>query len=110
MSKQGVSSGIPTKNGTSATRITGWRTANTSGDHFTTTATFTIAAPVSVAPTILVQPVSPTTTGDDRAIFTVAASGTSVPTFQWTFAGKDIPGALATQFQSIRLGKDGYAV
>ena len=113
MSKQGVFSGIPTKTGTFATRITGWQTANTSGDNFTTTATFTIAAPVTVAPTISVQPVSLTTTEGDPALFTVVASGTPAPTFQWTFAGKDIPGALGSQFQILKttLGNNGdYAV
>ncbi len=113
MSKQGVFSGIPTKTGTFATRITGWQNANTSGDNFTTTATFTIAAPASVAPTISVQPLSLTTTEGDPASFTVVASGTPAPTFQWTFAGKDIPGALGSQFQILKtaLGDGGdYAV
>ena len=113
MSKQGVFSGIPTQTGTFATRITGWQNANTSGDNFTTTATFTIAAPASVAPTISVQPVSLTTTEGDPATFTVAASGTPAPTFQWTFAGKDIPGALGSRYQIVKttLGDNGdYAV
>ena len=102
MSKQGVFSGIPTQTGTFATRITGWQHANTSGDNFTTTAMFTIAAPISLAPTISVQPVSLKTTEGDPAIFTVAASGTPAPTFQWTFAGKVIPGALGSQFQIVK--------
>lgn len=113
MSKQGVFSGIPTKTGTFVTRITGWQHSNTSGDSFTTTATFTIAAPVSVAPTITVQPVSLTTTEGDPAIFTVAATGTPDPTFQWTFAGKEIPGAVGSQLQILKTASgDGgdYAV
>ncbi|MEI6357370.1 MAG: immunoglobulin domain-containing protein, partial [Verrucomicrobiota bacterium] len=113
MSKQGVFSGIPTTTGSFVTQITGWANANTSGDHFTTSATFTIAPPVYVAPTISLQPVGLTTTEGGPATFTVAASGTPAPSFQWTFAGQAIAGATGSQYQIVStvLGNQGnYAV
>ena len=113
MSTQGVFTGKPTQAGTFTATLTGWQNSNKTGFDFRADATFTIAAPVSVAPTISVQPISLTTTEGDPATFTVAVSGTPAPTFQWSFGGKDIPGAIGSQFQIVKttLGDNGdYAV
>ena len=49
----------------------------------------------TVAPTITTQPVAPIATAGGTASFSVVASGTPAPTYQWRKNGTAIPGATA---------------
>jgi len=52
----------------------------------------------SPAPVITTQPTSQTVATGGSVTFTVAASGTPAPTFQWQKGGANIPGATGTTF------------
>ncbi len=51
---------------------------------------------VTNAPVITTQPVSQVVTAGGNATFTVAATGTPAPTFQWRFNGSPLAGATGT--------------
>jgi hypothetical protein len=105
MSAQGVFSGTPTKTGTFQTFVTGWEKAGTSGHSYTAPAiTFTIAAPPS-SPPIITQPPAPlTVTEGQAASFSVTATGSPAPTYQWLFQNSPIQGAISAQFQIAKTG------
>ena len=56
------------------------------------------APPTNVAPTITTQPTSLTVTTGGSATFTVGASGTPTPTFQWNKNGVAISGATGSSY------------
>ena len=114
ISSQGVFTGTPTKSGIYKTFVTGWENSNKSGHSYTAPAiTFTISDPPGVAP-VITQPPSPVTVTEGQAAsFSVTATGTPAPTFQWLTGNAPIQGAISAQFQIAKttLGDDGnYAV
>ncbi len=114
LSIQGVFTGRPTKSGIYKTFVTGWQESNKSGNSYTAPAlTFTIFDPPPVAPVITQPPAPLTVTEGQPASFSVTATGTPAPTFQWLFKNAPIQGAISAQFQIAKttLGSDGnYAV
>ncbi|MBI2496797.1 MAG: immunoglobulin domain-containing protein, partial [Opitutae bacterium] len=90
--------GTPTAAGSFPVRITAWDGLNgTGGNSAYITVNFTITGGVSaVAPSITTQPTSQTVTAGGSASFTVAASGTPAPTYQWQKGGVNIAGATST--------------
>ena len=67
---------------------------NSAGSVTSSTATLT----VGVAPTITTQPSSQTVLSGTTATFTVAATGTPSPTYQWQKNGANISGATSTSY------------
>jgi hypothetical protein len=67
---------------------------NTSGSVTSAAALLT----VSVAPTILTQPVAQVVVSGSTSIFNVTASGVPTPSFQWQFNGTNIAGATSTSY------------
>ena len=68
---------------------------------------------VNVPPTISAQPQSQTVNQGSNATFTVTASGTPTPSYQWTFNGTNLDGATASSYTvfNARLADAGtYAV
>jgi hypothetical protein len=72
--------------------------SNTAGSVASTTVTLTVTepAPVAVAPTITQQPASLSVDLGSSATFTVSASGTPAPSYQWEKNGVPIAGATAS--------------
>ena len=58
----------------------------------------TPAAPVNVAATITTQPASQTVVAPATATFTVVAAGTPAPTYQWKLGGTAIAGATGASY------------
>jgi len=89
--------GTPTSAGTTSCTVTAWDGLNgTGGNSAKITVTFSITGGVSAtAPSITTQPVSQSVTAGGSVTFTVAASGTPTPTYQWTKGGVDIAGATS---------------
>ena len=56
------------------------------------------AGPVNVAPAFTTQPASQTIAAGNSVTFTVAASGTPAPTYQWQKGGVNIGGATGSSF------------
>ena len=105
LSTQGAFSGTPTKTGTYKTFVTGWETSNKSGNSYTAPAiTFTIFDPPAVAPAITQQPAPLTVTEGQAASFSVTATGSPAPTYQWLFKNAPIQGAISAQFQIAKTG------
>jgi hypothetical protein len=75
---------------------TGVQTVAAGGDS-TLYATLT-GTPAAVAPSITSQPVSQTINAGSSVTFTVAASGTPAPAYQWKKGGADIAGATGTSY------------
>jgi hypothetical protein len=67
---------------------------NTSGSVTSAAALLT----VSIAPTILTQPVAQVVVAGNTAIFSVTASGVPTPTVQWQFNGTNIAGASSSSY------------
>lgn len=65
---------------------------NTVGSATSNPATLTVTAAPPVAPSITTQPVSQTVTSGGSATFSVVATGTPTPTYQWKFGPDDISG------------------
>ncbi len=110
LSNQGAFSGRPTKSGIYKTIVTG---IGGGGEYTAPAITFTIFDPPPVAPVITQPPAPLTVTEGQPASFSVTATGTPAPTFQWLFKNAPIQGAISAQFQIAKttLGSDGnYAV
>ena len=93
-------SGTPTTAGTYPLTITAWDGTNGSGgNNAKITVNITVTGGVSnVAPSITTQPSGATVTAGASASFTVAASGTPAPTYQWQKGGVNIAGATNTTY------------
>ena len=93
-------SGTPTTAGTYALTITAWDGSNgTGGNSAKIKVNVTVTGGVAnVAPTITTQPSSVTVTAGAAASFTVAASGTPTPTYQWQKGGVNIAGATSATY------------
>jgi hypothetical protein len=69
--------------------------------------------PVPVAPGIMVQPQGQNVNQGSSAIFTVVATGSPVPAYQWRLNGANIGGATASSYtrSNVQLGDVGsYSV
>ncbi|PYJ07268.1 MAG: hypothetical protein DME25_04245 [Verrucomicrobia bacterium] len=71
--------------------------SNVAGSATSSNAALTVL-PVNVAPSITSQPQSVTTNQGADVTFTVSATGTPSPTYQWRFNGTNVPGATATAY------------
>lgn len=70
---------------------------NSVGTATSNTASLTVN-PVPVAPAITTQPVSQTLVAGSSVTFTVVATGTPAPTFQWRKNGTNISGATSSSY------------
>jgi sugar lactone lactonase YvrE len=70
---------------------------NSAGSVTSAAATLTVN-PTAAAPTITTQPASQTVTAGSSVTFSVAASGSPTPTFQWQKGGVNIPGATTSSY------------
>ena len=70
--------------------------ANSGGSLLSDPRTLTVTP--AVAPQITTQPTDQSVTVGDNATFTVAATGTPTPTYQWRFEGSDISGATSASY------------
>lgn len=72
-----------------------WRVivSNAAGAVTSAAATLTVTAGITSAPVINTHPASQTVVQNGTVTFTVAASGSPAPSFQWQRNGDDIPGA-----------------
>lgn len=71
---------------------------NASGSVSSANATLTVNPGIVSAPTIQTHPVSQTVATNSIVTFTVTASGSPAPTFQWQRDGSDISGATTSQY------------
>jgi len=80
-----------------------------SGDGVAVWGSKVAAAEGGAAPVITTQPASRTVTAGAAVTFTVAASGSPAPAFQWQKGGADIPGATGTSYSiaSVTAGDAG---
>ena len=62
------------------------------------TATFVMTPPANVAPTITAQPQSRTTNAGASVTFSVTASGTPAPSYQWRRNGTNLAGATSASY------------
>lgn len=105
--------GVDIAGATSASYTTPATTAGDSGAVFTVRvsnaaptaalsdgATLTVSAvpPTPIAPSITTQPQSASVTAGQPATFTVTATGTPAPTYQWRRNGADIAGATGASY------------
>ena len=94
-------SGTPAAAGTTSCTVTAFDALNgTGGNSAKITVIFSIGGggPVNTAPSITTQPASQTVTAGGSVTFTVAASGSPAPTFQWNKGGVAIGGATSTTY------------
>jgi hypothetical protein len=71
--------------------------SNGVGSVMSNAATLTVN-PMPVAPTITTQPTNQTATAGQTATFSVAANGTPAPTYQWQKNGTNIAGAASSAY------------
>jgi sugar lactone lactonase YvrE len=107
-------SGTPGAAGSSPVTIKAWDGANGTGNSAKITLTFNITGGVAnIAPSFTTQPTSQSVTVGSSVSFTVTASGTPAPTYQWQKGGADIAGATNATYSipSAAVGDAGsYAV
>ena len=72
--------------------------SNSAGSVTSSAATLTVNAPASVAPKITTQPVESDRDVGQTATFTVVATGTPTPTYQWRKDGASISGATSATY------------
>lgn len=88
-----VISGTPTRAGEYSITVQGF---GTGGNGLPETISFSITGDApAVAPTITRQPASQTVNAGGTATFTVEATGSPAPTYQWWRSGQTIPGATS---------------
>ncbi|MFO1451546.1 MAG: immunoglobulin domain-containing protein [Opitutaceae bacterium] len=80
-----------------------------SAGNVTSNAVALTVAPAPAAPVITTQPVAQSVTAGANVTFTVAATGTPTPTFQWRKDGTNLPGATSTSLtlSSVQLSDAG---
>jgi hypothetical protein len=90
----GVITGTPTTGGTFSTTIRAYEFNNGTGDAWgPITLRFTITGSAAVGPTITTQPASQTVNAGATVTFTVVATGSPAPTYQWRKNSAAISGA-----------------
>jgi hypothetical protein len=90
---------IPSVNTADAGTYTAAVTISSSGLTFTSQgATLTVNGGTTVSPQIVTQPQSITATAGKPATFTVVATGTPAPTYQWQRFNTPIPGATSSTY------------
>jgi hypothetical protein len=72
--------------------------SNSAGNVTSTAATLTVNAVTAVKPAITTQPSNRTVTVGQTATFTVVATGTPAPTYQWRTDGANISGATSATY------------
>jgi Immunoglobulin domain len=72
--------------------------SNSAGNATSTAATLTVNAAASAAPQITTPPANQTVTAGQAATFTVVATGTPAPTYQWQKNGVNIAGATSASY------------
>jgi hypothetical protein len=92
-----ILTGTPTTPGTYTITLRAWEKVNASGDKsslfpYTVVVSGTAAA---VGPTLTTQPVSQSVTTGTNVTFSVAATGSPTPTYQWQKDGANLTGATA---------------
>jgi plastocyanin len=94
-------SGTPTVAGATTVKVTAWNDPDMKGDNAYIFLAFNITGGgAGTAPSITTQPISATVTAGSPASFTVAASGSPTPTYQWQKDGADISGATSTTYSN----------
>ncbi len=89
-------SGTPTAAGSTTCTISAWDGTNATGNTAKITVIFSISGGVSAtAPAITTQPSSQTVNAGANVTFTVAASGSPAPTYQWQKNGANVAGATS---------------
>ncbi len=89
-------SGTPTAAGSTTCTISAWDGTNATGNTAKINVIFSISGGVTAtAPTITTQPSSQTVNAGASVTFTVAASGSPAPTFQWQKNGANVAGATS---------------
>ncbi len=95
----GTISGTPTQEGDFTAIIIAWDDPNHGGESFIGSYSISVGAGLAaVAPAITSQPSNQTVTIGSPASFTVTASGSPAPTFQWRKSGVDINGATSATY------------
>src|SRR4051812_1815648 len=91
-----ILSGTPTTPGTYTITLRAWERTNASGDNSSLFPyTVVVSGPAATGPTLSTQPSSQSVTAGSNVSFTVAASGSPTPTYQWRKNGADISGATS---------------
>ena len=90
--------GTPTEAGSFPLSVRAWNGLNRTGNGGSPTFTYTITISPAAAtsPSITTQPISQTVTAGANVSFTVAASGSPVPTLQWRKDGVALSGATTS--------------
>ena len=89
-----VLSGTPTTPGSYRIQVQAWEKVNASGDRSSLfNYTVNVVAAPAVGPTLTTQPASQTAAAGSSVTFSVAATGTPAPTYQWRLDGQALPGA-----------------
>jgi hypothetical protein len=88
----GSITGTPTQEGDFTVTIVSFDNPNRGGDSLTSFYTISVAAG-SAAPAITTQPVNVAVTAGQQAAFSVTATGSPTPTYQWRKGGVTINGA-----------------
>jgi hypothetical protein len=80
--------------------------SNSAGSITSSAATLTVDATTAVKPTIVTQPSNQTVTVGQTATFTVVAAGTPAPTYQWQKDGANISGATSATYVTPATGSN----
>jgi hypothetical protein len=80
--------------------------SNSAGSVTSSAATLTVDATTAVKPTIVTQPSNQTVTVGQTATFTVVAAGTPAPTYQWQKDGANISGATSATYVTPATGSN----
>lgn len=89
-----VLSGTPTTTGSYRIQVQAWEKVNATGDRSSLfNYTVNVVAAPAVGPTLTTQPASQTAVAGSSVTFSVAASGTPAPTYQWRLDGQALAGA-----------------
>ena len=91
-------SGIPTQTGSFGFTVDAWEYTNRTGTSTSGATTINVTAPAGSAPVISAQPVGDTINAGSSVTFSVAATGSPAPSYQWQKNGTPIPGATNASY------------
>lgn len=99
----GIISGTPTQAGDFVVTITAFDDPNLGlGEHGSASGTYMISVEsADVAPAITTQPVNVTVTAGQQAAFSVTATGSPTPTYQWRKNSVNISGATSSTYTIV---------